>query len=272
LIEEIAALRKTLRILRGENGCPWDREQTIDDMIFYMIDESYELLQAANENELEKMEEELGDVFFIIIFIHELILEMGGAPLDRIVARIHEKLIHRHPHVFGDSSAETSTQSLEEWNRIKNNERSSEENGTKERNLDSLPTVRKALTIQKEAATVGFDWPEASSVMEKLHEEMEELENELGGAGEKIDRGKVKDELGDLFFTIINLSRKLSIDPENALDISTRKFIKRFALMEKKAEKNGKKLSSMSLEEMEHLWERAKSRRPDQMENGSGKD
>jgi len=259
--KEIAALRSTLRKLRGENGCPWDREQSLDDIISYLIDESYELLQAEKSGKPNRIAEELGDVLFLVIFAHELLLEKTNKPLSEIVSEVRTKIINRHPHVFGDSKAETSAQSMAEWDKIKRSERTGKKkkSGGAMEGIEILPPLRKALAVQKAAAVKGFDWNEPREVLEKLKEEIKELEIELEAV--RPDRERVKSEVGDLFFTIINIARKLSVDPENALEITTRKFMSRFSQMEKEAEKKGRDLTEMDIEEQEKLWVEAKKRK-----------
>jgi MazG family protein len=256
--KELSALRRTLRLLRGPGGCPWDREQSLDDMISYLIEEAYELLQAEKTKSWHEVEEELGDVFFILIFIHELLLERRSASLASIVARAHRKIIKRHPHVFGATKAANSTESTAEWERIKRSERKTRRTTSL---LDGvpkkLPPMRRAAAVQRKAAGVGFDWPDHTGIIDKLHEEIDELREAIRQGS----RERVKDEVGDLIFTVVNLSRALAVDPESALEGTTTKFIKRFAEVEKGARRRGASLSSLSLEEMERLWQRGKSRK-----------
>ncbi len=256
---EIAALRKTLRTLRGPGGCPWDRERDIDDMISYLIEESYELLQAEKGKDWRHVEEELGDVFFILIFIHELLLEKRDTPLAAIVARVHTKIVRRHPHVFGNTKAANSSESLAEWERMKRSERRKRPASGVLSNVPAkLPPLRRAAAVQKRAAGVGFDWPDRTGVVDKLREEIDELSAEL----RRGSRARVKDEVGDILFTAVNLARYLGVDPESVLEGATEKFVGRFDEVERRAKEDGKKLSSMSLDEMERLWQKSKTRRP----------
>ena len=256
--KELSALRRTLRLLRGPGGCPWDREQSLDDMISYLIEEAYELLQAEKTKNWREVEEELGDVFFILIFIHELLLERRSTTLASIVARAHRKIVKRHPHVFGTTKAADSVESTAEWERIKRSERKVRPNASL---LDGvpkkLPPVRRAVAVQRKAAGIGFDWPDHTGIIDKLREEIGEL-------NEAIRRGRrdcVKDEVGDMLFTVVNLARALAVDPESALEGTTTKFIKRFAEVEKGARRADRNLSSLSLEEMERLWQKGKSKK-----------
>jgi tetrapyrrole methylase family protein/MazG family protein len=256
---EIAALRKTLRTLRGPGGCPWDRERDIDDMIAYLIEESYELLQAEKGKNWRHVEEELGDVFFILIFIHELLLEKRETTLAAIVARVHEKIVSRHPHVFGTTRAANSSESLAEWERIKRSERRRRPAPSVLSNIPAkLPPLRRAAAVQRRAAGVGFDWPDCGGVLDKLREEIDELTAEMRLGS----RARIKDEIGDILFTVVNLARYLKVDPESVLEGATEKFVGRFDEVERRAKRGGKKLSSLSLDEMEDLWQKTKARRP----------
>ena len=257
--QEIAALRQTLRMLRGPNGCPWDREQDLDDLISYLIEEAYELLQAEKTKDWREVEEELGDVFFILIFIHELLLEKRKTSLSQIVAKVHKKIVSRHPHVFGPAKARTSTESLASWNRIKNAETGRRTaTGILEGVSQKLPPFRRAAAVQRKAAEIGFDWPDHTGILDKLHEEIDELTGEIDGGS----RDRVKDEIGDIFFTVVNLARHLKVDPESVLESTTAKFMRRFAEVEKEAKRAGKDLHSMSLDDMQHLWEKSKRKGP----------
>lgn len=256
---EIAALRKTLRTLRGPGGCPWDRERDIDDMISYLIEESYELLQAEKGKNWRHVEEELGDVFFILIFIHELLLEKRKTTLAAIVARAHKKIVTRHPHVFGNTRAANSSESTAEWERMKRAERRKRPASGVLSNVPAkLPPLRRAAAVQRRAAGVGFDWPDCEGVLDKLREEIGELTTEL----RRGSRARVKDEVGDILFTVVNLARYLKVDPESVLEGATEKFVGRFGAVERLAKKSGKNLSAMSLDEMERLWQKSKTRKP----------
>jgi tetrapyrrole methylase family protein/MazG family protein len=256
---EIAALRKTLRALRGPGGCPWDRERDIDDMISYLIEESYELLQAEKGKNWRHVEEELGDVFFILLFIHELLLEKRDTSLAAIVARVHKKIVTRHPHVFGNTSVANSSESLAEWERMKRSERRIRPASGVLSNIPAkLPPLRRAAAVQRKAAGVGFDWPDSTGIFDKLREEIDELRAELRSGS----RARVKDEVGDILFTVVNLARYLNVDPESVLEGTTEKFVGRFEKVERRAKRSGTDLSSMNLDEMERLWQESKARKP----------
>ncbi len=258
LEREIGDLRKTLRRLRGENGCPWDREQTMDDIILYLIDESYELLGAEKAQDWDEVEEELGDVLFLVIFVHELLLEKRKTALSDIISRVHSKIVKRHPHVFGSTTARNSSESLSEWERIKQEEKEPRSRKGILTDIPSeLPPLQKALAIQKKAAAVGFDWPDHAGIIEKFREEIDELEKAL----DEGERQRVKEEMGDIFFTVVNLARQLGTNPEIALEITSRKFMARFESMEGMALAEGKTLEGLTLDEMETLWQQSKKPR-----------
>ncbi len=254
---EIASLRRTLRALRGENGCPWDREQSLDDVISYLIEEAYELLRAEKRGIWRDVEEELGDVLFLVVFVHELLLEKRKTGLASIVAGVHRKIVRRHPHVFGPTKARTCAESLAEWERIKRAERKGRPPATLLESVpESLPPLRRAAAIQKKAAGAGFDWLGSAGILDKLEEEIGELRREL----RRGKREATKDEIGDLFFTVVNLARWLRIDSESALERTTAKFIRRFNDMERRARRAGVELPALSLDEMEALWQASKKR------------
>ena len=251
----VESLRKTMRVLRGPDGCPWDREQSMDDIITYLIEESYELLQAERSCDWDEVAGELGDVFLMVVFVHELLVEKQPVTFSEIVERVHRKIVNRHPHVFGRSSAANTAESIAEWERIKKSER----NETSEHLLlddvpDHLPPLRKATSIQRTAATVGFDWPDVRGVVDKLHEEVAELEAELDGGS----REALTEEIGDLLFTAVNLARRLGIPPESALETSSMKFVRRFNELEKRIRERGGELDQTPLDELERLWQASK--------------
>ena len=255
LSAEIASLRKTLRTLRSPGGCPWDRERTLDEMISFLIDEAYELLHAEKSGDTDHLEEELGDVLFLIVFIHELMLERSGTLLSEITARAHEKIVRRHPHVFGDTSADNETESLAEWERIKRAEKNDSGSGGLLSSVPpDLPPLRRAFALQKKAAGTGFDWAGYEGVIDKMHEEIEELSQ----AVESGNRMHVREEIGDILFTVVNLARTLNVDCESSLERTSDKFRKRFARMESIAASRGEDLGSMSLDDMETLWQKSK--------------
>lgn len=256
LEKEITSLRDTLRALRGKAGCPWDREQTIDDISAYIIEEAYELLRAEKTGNWEEVEEELGDVLFLVVYMSELLSEKMETSLVDILRRVHRKIINRHPHVFGSTSASNSLESTSEWERIKRNEkRKPLPKGILANLPPKLMPLRKALAVQRKAAEVGFDWPDHTGILEKLEEEIEELRKALD-SGERV---QVKEEIGDLFFTVVNLARRLNVDPENVLEGTTAKFVDRFGRMEKSLDAEGKAIREMNIDELEKYWQKSKN-------------
>ena len=252
---ELASLRATLRILRGKGGCPWDRERTLPEIASHMIDEAYEFLEAAQSGSPADMEEELGDVALMLVFAHELILERNGAGLHRIIASVHEKIVERHPHVFGKATVKDTAGSNAQWEMIKNSSRPSPRGGSVMDDVpESLPPVRRSHAIQKKAASIGFDWPDHEGVLGKLDEEVAELREAIASA----ERTRVADEMGDVLFTVINLSRLLGVDPEAALSATNSKFSKRFISMEERIRASGREPSELTLEEMERYWQASK--------------
>jgi tetrapyrrole methylase family protein/MazG family protein len=228
-------------------------------MVSYLIEESYELLRAEHTGALREVEEELGDVLFIVIFIHELLLERRGTPLAGIVARAHRKIVARHPHVFGGTKARDTRESIAEWERIKGLEKPARcRKSILDEIPEKLPPLRRAEALQAKAAEVGFDWPDHVGILEKLQEEMGELVREI----EQGKRENVKDEIGDILFTVVNLARRLRVDPENVLERTSAKFTQRFAAIEASARRRRRELSSMSLDEMESVWQRSKRPKP----------
>jgi tetrapyrrole methylase family protein/MazG family protein len=253
--EEMKALRDTLRTLRGENGCPWDRERTPGQLISYLVDEVYELLNAEASGDVDNIEEELGDVFFLIIFIHDLLDESARMPLSRTIARVHKKIIDRHPHVFGDTNAATHTESVAEWERIKSLEKPQPDDGLILSSVDSkTPPLRQAMAISKKVVSVGFEWPDHEGVLEKLDEEIGELREAVISG----DRDNIREEVGDILFTAVNLARILDIDPDNSLARACSKFRDRFNLMETKIRKIGRKPEDLTLDELESFWQDSK--------------
>ena len=251
----VEALRKTMRVLRGPDGCPWDREQSMDDIITYLIEEAYELLQAERSGDWDEVAGELGDVFLMVVFIHELLAEKKPVSFSEIVERVHGKIVDRHPHVFGQTSAANTEESIAEWERIKRSERKqAPETRLLDDIPDHLPPLLKATSIQRKVAAVGFDWPDTHGVIDKLREEVDELEAEL----ESGDRESVTEEIGDLLFTAVNLARRLGISPESALETSSIKFVRRFNEIERVIRDRGEELDQTSLVEMEHLWQESK--------------
>jgi len=232
--------------------CPWDKEQTFDSLRHLTIEETYELSDAILEKNLEEIRKELGDLMLHIVFYAKLGEEAGAFEISGVLKGINEKLIHRHPHIFGDVKVNNATDVKDNWERIKLDEgRTSVLEGVPM----SLPAMVKAYRIQDKARGVGFDWENVGQVWSKVEEEIGELKYELANENAPEKR---EDEFGDLLFALINYSRFIDVNPETALERTNRKFIRRFKYIEVEAAKEGKKLHEMTLAEMDVLWNRAK--------------
>lgn len=243
--------------LRAPEGCPWDREQTHQTLRTNLLEEAYEALEAIDHDEPAEMQEEFGDLLLQVVLQTQIASEYGEFTMANVIHDIHTKLVHRHPHVFGDVDLQDSTSVINNWERIKAAER--EENGTAQEKglLDGVSVAMPSLSVadlyQKRAARVGFDWPDIEGVFAKLAEETEEFRI----ASTDDERGE---EFGDLLFALVNLGRWFGIDPESALRETNAKFRRRFATIEDFARKNKRPLSEMTLEEMDQIWEQAKGK------------
>ena len=238
--------------LRGEEGCPWDRRQTFESLKPFLIEEAHEAVDAIERGDFGGLEEELGDLLFHIVFLCRLAEEKGLFDIWKVIDRVAEKMISRHPHVFGSLEVSSPQEVEINWSKLKQREkgRSSVLEGLPK----SLPALMLAFRMGKRASTVGFDWEDPSGVWEKLREEMEELRE----AAEEGEKGRVEEELGDFLFTVVNLSRFLEVEPEGALRGACRRFAERFRFIEEELRKKGKTPEEASLEEMDELWERSK--------------
>ena len=254
--------------LRAPNGCPWDREQTHQTLRTYLIEEAYEVLEALESGDDKKFAEEMGDLLLQIVFHSQIAREEGRFTVSEVIREIHGKMIRRHPHVFGKTSAKDSAEVLRNWEQIKAEERRSSDNkgmsetdegGAKEVSLLDgvscrLPATLEGFQLTRKASRIGFDWGDAGGVFEKMQEETGELKKALG----ERDQVKTEEELGDLLFATVNLSRFLKIDPEIALKKANAKFSRRFRAMEKLARKSGLKFKDVPRDEMEAFWNATK--------------
>jgi ATP diphosphatase len=259
-------LRKLIELtahLRGPQGCPWDRVQDYDTLKGLLLEEAYEVVDAANARDFDGLEDELGDLLFLITFYSRIAEEDGRFALDDVVERVHAKLIRRHPHVFGEVKAGNAGEALQSWLAVKEKERAGEGKPAKCSVLDgilgSLPSTLVAHELGTRAAEVGFEWKKAGDVLDKIEEEIHELRQELA-AQPPGPKARVEEEVGDLFFAVANLSRFLHFDPESCLRRANQKFQRRFQAMEQEILKSGKQLKECSLEEMEAIWTSIKSR------------
>jgi MazG family protein len=248
-------LVKLMTTLRGPNGCPWDRKQSLPDLKPYVVEEAYEVVDAIDRDDRAALLEEIGDFLLQAVFITEITREEGTFDIYDSITAIHDKLVRRHPHVFGDVEAKDAEQVLVNWEKLKNEERKAENKGVLSGVPQSLPALLRAGRLTEKAARVGFDWRRTQDVFDKLDEEIGELHEAI----ESGDKSKVHDELGDLLFTIANIARKLEVNAEEALQSSNRKFTRRFESMESRVHGSGRNLDQLTLEEMDALWDEAKA-------------
>ena len=277
--------------LRAPGGCPWDREQTFDSIKPYTLEETYEVLEAIDNRDWNELTGELGDLLLQVLFYAQMAKEQGTFSIDQVLERLSNKLVDRHPHVFGDVKAETSSEVLRNWEVLKAEEKKKrlEAGGGKSAKGEehpqsvlagissSIPALLEASKLSSRAAHVGFDWPNVGGLFEKLHEETEELQEQLnkfpspglqpqgrgvaGSGRQPIPedlRKRLEDEVGDLFFVLVNIARYLSLDPESALRKTNRKFKRRFQWMEEQLRASGRTPQHASMEELESLWQGAK--------------
>jgi MazG family protein len=273
--------------LRAPGGCPWDREQTFDSIKPYTLEETYEVLETIDNRDWHELAGELGDLLLQVLFYAEMAKEQSSFSIDDVLDRLSTKLVDRHPHVFGDVKADTAAEVKKNWEALKVEERkkrqaSDETAREKQRSIlagvsSAMPSLLEAHKLSSRAAQAGFDWPNIDGLFDKLHEETDELREELqefpspgpqpqgrgvAGSGrtavpESLQE-RMEGEVGDLFFVLVNIARYLSVDPESALRKSNRKFKRRFQWMEERLHESGRAADEASMEELESLWRRAK--------------
>jgi nucleoside triphosphate diphosphatase len=278
--------------LRGPGGCPWDREQTFDSIKPFTLEEAYEVLEAIDNRDWDELKSELGDLLLQVLFYAEMAKEQGSFSLDEVLDRLSNKLVDRHPHVFGDVKAETSSEVLRNWEALKAEEKKKrlEAGGGKAAKNEEhpqsvlagvssgIPALLEAFKLSSRASRIGFDWSDVQGIFDKLAEESDELREELrnapGSALRSAQRGvagakeqepipeklrlRLEDEVGDLLFVLVNLARFLSLDPESALKKTNRKFKRRFQWMEEQLRANGRGPQEASMDELESLWQQSK--------------
>ncbi len=258
-MNELDELKKIMKILRSENGCNWDKKQNFNSLKEFILEESYEVVEAIEEKNFENLKEELGDLLFNIFFFSEIASEQKLFQIEDVAKVINEKLIRRHPHVFNKTENLSADEVLVNWNKIKEEEKKSEPK--KDSILDSIPKAFPALIraekIQSKAKSVGFDFENIDDVKKKVFEELEELFSEIQSG----DKSKQEEELGDVLFSVVNLSRFLKISPEIALKSSIKKFENRFKDLEKLVHSKDKKWDEYSLKELDELWEQVKRKK-----------
>lgn len=248
--EALEALIAIMDRLLGEGGCPWDREQTHESLVRYLIEETYEVIDAIERNDMEELASELGDLLLQIVFHAALAQRAGSFDFAEVARRVSEKMVNRHPHVFDTMELETADDVLDKWEGFKKKE------GKKyllEGIPQGLPALMRAEKMQEKAARVGFDWPDASRALVKFQEEVEELVR----AEQQVDKFE---ETGDLIFALVNIARLEGVEPEQALQAANNKFARRFHYIEQKLEREDKQPEQMSLEELDLIWDEAKTK------------
>lgn len=254
--EAVKRLADIIALLRSEEGCPWDKEQTHKSLRSCLVEEAYEAADAIDNEDFDNLEEELGDVLLQVVFHANLGSEEQKFDLCSIANRECDKMIRRHPHVFLNKNSESIDKVLEKWENVKRKERGTSTHTDSMLNVPSaLPALIRSYKIQKKAADVGFDWDDVREAFSKIKEET----TELLAIYQEDDKTSIMEEVGDLLFAVVNVARFLGVNPEEALNFTSSKFIDRFGYIEKTAELRGKRLEDMSLEEMDKLWEQAKS-------------
>ena len=268
-MSELERLQQITRTLREPGGCEWDREQDYRSMRRYVLEEVHELVHAINTGDIENLVEELGDLLFHVFFFARMGEEEGRFNLEDVARGIADKLVRRHPHVFGEVQVDGVGQILENWEAIKAAEKSQPNAGESAEPVSAIPAktgreltaLMRAEKIQKKASKVGFDWRDVRGVLEKLHEEIQELSAELAGTNDNApDPERLEDELGDVLFCAVNLARHLKVEPETALSQSNDKFLRRFHCMERIAAEAGQDFAQLSEEQLDQLWNQAKAR------------
>jgi len=263
-------LIKLMQRLRSPDGCPWDREQTYATLAPMLLEEAYEAFEAvedAREGHPNDLRDELGDLLFQIVFYAQVAKERGDFSIDDVTSAIHAKMVRRHPHVFGDTSANDTATVLRNWEAMKQDERQASGKSEREESLldgvsSKAPALMEAHQLSTKAARVGFDWKELEDIFAKLEEEIGELRSAIqthSASNNEADHTRVREELGDLLFAVTNIARHLKVEPEAALKVTNRKFRRRFHYIEKKLRERGQTFDTTTLDEMEALWQEAKN-------------
>jgi MazG family protein len=263
-------LLELMRKLRAPDGCPWDREQTYATLAPMLLEEAYEAFEAveeAREGRPNELRDELGDLLFQIVFYAQVAMERGDFSIDDVTGAIHAKMVRRHPHVFGDVDANDTATVLRNWEAMKQDERRAAGKSEKDESLldgvsSKAPALMEAHQLSTKAARVGFDWEKLEDIFAKLEEEVGELRAAIqthASSNDEADHTRVREELGDLLFAATNIARHLKVEPEAALKLTNRKFRHRFGYIEKKLAERGQTFDASTLDELEALWQEAKS-------------
>ena len=259
-LEPIDRLRAIVRILRGPGGCPWDIEQTQKSLIPNILEEAYEAADAIRSGNKNNVIEELGDLLLQVVMQSEIASESDDFFLEDVAIAISDKLIRRHPHVFGDDQLNDTESVLNKWEEIKRSEKGNQKKYILDGVTNGLPSLIKAHEIQKKVEKVGFDWPEARSVIPKIREELDEVEEAINESGANQQNENLAEEIGDLLFAVTNLTRKIGMDSESLLAAANQKFINRFNEVEKILEKQGTNVVEADIQCMEKAWEKVKNK------------
>ena len=250
--EKFIKLLEIVETLRGPDGCPWDKEQTHESLLPYFLEEAYELMESVDRKDRDTFKEELGDIMLHVVLQAQISGENSGFNVSDSLDTVNEKLVHRHPHVFGEKKADAAFHAKQNWEATKHEEKK------RESRLDGVPAALPALVraqrLQEKAAYAGFDWKKVEEVWDKIHEEIQELKE----AQTKNTREYIEEEIGDVLFAIVNLARFLKLPAEDALRKSNQKFTDRFAQVEKELKKRGKTVDKSTLEEMDEIWNAVK--------------
>jgi tetrapyrrole methylase family protein/MazG family protein len=254
---DLETLLALIEQLRAPDGCMWDRQQNTKSVSRYLIEEAYEVLDAINEESPEHLREELGDLLFQILFLVKISEEKGEFTISDVIREISEKMIRRHPHVFGNTKVKDVEEIRTNWDDIKIHEEGKRNKGTflLEGIPRSMPSLTRAQKMTEKASKVGFDWKDSDGVIEKIEEELDELKAAIRSKNET----HIQDEIGDLIFSLVNVSRFVNVDAETALRSTIKKFTRRFSFIEAKLKEDGKDISRVSLEEMDTLWNQSKN-------------
>lgn len=266
--ERFADLVALMARLRAADGCPWDREQTFDTIKPYLLEETYEVVDAIDRRDFPELKSELGDLLLQVVFFSQMAAEEGHFSVDDVIERIHTKMVRRHPHVFGDAQANTAGDVLRRWEELKAEEQRHHAEARGEPFQPSgsvlegvaraIPALLESYQLNSRASFVGFDWPKIEDLLHKVEEELGELREALAEPDPERRRQRCEDEIGDLLFVAVNVARFLRLEPESALRRANRKFRRRFQWLEARLAERGKKPAESTLEEMEELWQRSK--------------
>jgi nucleoside triphosphate diphosphatase len=261
--EKLVKLVELMADLRGPEGCPWDRAQDYDSVKGLLLEEAYEVVDAVNLKDFAGLEEELGDLLFQVVFYSRLAEEDGKFDIDRVIQNVYDKLIRRHPHVFGETRAANAEEALKSWTAAKEKEKGNSPNAKAASLMDgiapALPSTLEAYELGLRAAEAGFDWVKVEDLLEKIEEELSEIRKELSAA-EKSDQQSLEEEVGDLLFAVANLTRQVRSDPETCLRLANHKFRRRFQALEVEIKRRGKCIRECTPQELDDIWESVKAR------------